>query len=150
MRRCVYAELREIPAALQAVTTLPVLRKAARNDSRHENARCTDFDERRGITVPDVHLNVTTAVLDANGHLPLTPTQFSGRCFGSPGGIGKGVRSVPYGANRRSSSPLASTIISRRRRRCAGDRRAKTCLFGRAFVVASGRMRNERLPSWLD
>ena len=48
-RRCAYAEFREIFAALQASTTLGFWRSAARNDSRHGNALCSDFDERLDI-----------------------------------------------------------------------------------------------------
>jgi hypothetical protein len=49
LRRCVYTVLREIPAALHASFTCGSRLSAARNVSRHGNARCGDFDERRGI-----------------------------------------------------------------------------------------------------
>jgi hypothetical protein len=43
-----------------------VLANDERNDFHHGNALCSDFDERFDIIPQDVHLNVTTGILDAS------------------------------------------------------------------------------------
>jgi hypothetical protein len=65
-RRCAYAEFREISAVLHAFTTWPFWRRAARNGSRHGNARDTHFDGCLGILPQNVHMNVNTDILDAS------------------------------------------------------------------------------------
>ena len=56
---------REIPADVQASTTFAPAAKDERNDFRHGNALCSDFDERLDIIPQYVHLNVTPGILDA-------------------------------------------------------------------------------------